>query len=232
MVQLELDPPVLFTLAFGPGIFWVWYFYHRDRYEPEPASLIIRMFLLGVAVTFPVSFIEGLVAVLIASPFFLAVIVAPVVEEYGKYFVVKRFVYRDREFDEPMDGIVYATATALGFASLENVIYIFSAYALSPAAALGTVVIRALVSVPAHALFSSIWGYALGRAKFSPPEQRQGIIVRGLVFAMVLHGTFNLLLITAEVFAVAAVVFILVFLPGVWILVNRNINRALRRGRR
>ncbi|MDN7023454.1 PrsW family intramembrane metalloprotease [Methanoculleus sp. FWC-SCC1] len=232
MVQLELDLLVLFTLALGPGIFWVWYFYQRDRYEPEPAYLILRMFLLGIAVTFPVAFIEGLIAVLVASPLFLAAIVAPIVEEYGKYFVVRRFVYRDREFNEPMDGIVYATAAALGFASLENVIYIFSAYALSPAAALGTVIIRALFSVPAHALFASIWGYALGRAKFSPPEQRQGIVVRGLVLAMVLHGVFNFLLISAEVFAVAMLIFVLVLVPGMWILVNRNIGRALRQGRR
>ncbi|RXE55478.1 peptidase [Methanoculleus taiwanensis] len=229
MVQIDLL--VLFTLALGPGIFWVWYFYHRDRYDPEPAYLVLRMFLLGIAVTFPVAFIEGVVGILIASPLVLAVIVAPIVEEYGKYFVVRKGIYRDREFDEPMDGIVYAASAALGFASLENLIYVFSAYTLSPEAAVGTIVVRALFSVPAHALFACIWGYALGRAKFAPPEQRRGIVARGLVVAMVLHALFNFLLITAEVYALAMLVFILVLIPGMWLLANRNIGRALGRER-
>ncbi len=229
--MVQIDPLILLSLALGPGIFWVWYFYHRDRYDPEPPYLVLRMFLLGIAVTFPVAFLEGGIGILIASPLILAVIVAPVVEEYGKYFVVRRGVYRNREFDEPMDGIVYATAAALGFASLENLIYVFSAYTLSLEAAIGTIVVRALFSVPAHALFASIWGYALGRAKFSPPEQRRGIVARGLAAAMVLHGLFNFLLITAEVYALAMLVFFLVLIPGMWLLVNRNIGRALDRGR-
>ena len=225
--MVEIEPLVILALALGPGVFWVWYFYRRDKFEPEPAALIARIFLLGVLVTFPVAFVEGLFGLIIASPLVMGVIIAPIVEECGKFWVVRRFAYRDVEFDEPMDGIVYAASAALGFASLENVLYVFLAYMTSPSLAIGTIIVRALFSVPGHALFSGVWGYALGRARFMAAGQRAGVILRGLALGIVLHGIFNLLLFSADVVAYAIVVFILVLIPGLWILANRNIRSAL-----
>jgi RsiW-degrading membrane proteinase PrsW (M82 family) len=230
--MIEIEPLVILALALGPGVFWVWYFYHRDKFEPEPAALIIKIFLIGALITIPVAFIEGFFGLFIASPVIMGVVIAPVVEEYGKFWVVRRFIYRDVEFDEPMDGIVYAASAALGLASFENVLYVFAAYAASPSLALGTVAIRAIFSVPGHALFSSVWGYALGRAKFTAAQRRPAIIARGLALAMMLHGIFNFLLFSADTFAYATAIFILVLIPGLWILLERNIRSALRWQRR
>ncbi|MDD2472579.1 MULTISPECIES: PrsW family intramembrane metalloprotease [unclassified Methanoculleus] len=230
--MVEIEPLVILALALGPGVFWAWYFYRRDRFEPEPASLIVMIFLLGVLVTFPVAFVEGFFGLFIASPLIMGVVVAPVVEEYGKFWVVRRFAYKNTEFNEPMDGIVYAAAAALGLASLENVLYVFSAYVTSPSLALGTIVVRAIFSVPGHALFSSVWGYALGRAKFSAAEERSGIVLRGLLLGMALHAIFNFLLFTADIVAYALIIFVLVLIPGLWMLANRNIRDALDHGRR
>lgn len=229
--MVEVEPLVILALALGPGVFWAWYFYRRDRYEPEPAALIAKIFLLGALITFPVAFVEGFFGLFIASPLIMGAIVAPIVEEYGKFYVVRQFAYQDTEFDEPMDGIVYAAAAALGLASLENVFYVFTAYLTSPALALGTIVVRAIFSVPGHALFASAWGYALGRAKFMAPERRPRIIIGGLLLGMALHGAFNFLLMTAEIFAYTMIIFILILTPGLWILANRNIAAALRYGR-
>jgi len=225
--MVDIEPLVILALALGPGVFWTWYFYRRDRFEPEPAALVIKIFLLGALVTLPVAFIEGFFGLFIASPLVMGVIVAPIVEECGKFQVVRRFAYRNIEFDEPMDGIVYAASAGLGLASLENVLYVFTAYMTSPSLAVGTIIARAIFSVPGHALFSSVWGYALGRAKFMAAEHREGVVIRGLILGMVLHGIFNLLLFSAEVVAYAMVIFILVLIPGLWILVDRNIRSAL-----
>ena len=214
----------LFILAFAPGLFWLWYFYHRDRYEPEPVPLVLKIFFLGMLVTIPVAFIEGAFAIFVAE-IVLAVFIAPIVEESSKYLVVRKFVYDRIEFNDPMDGIVYATAAALGFASLENIVYVFSSLQTSVTLAIGTGVIRALLSVPGHALFSSMWGYSLGQAKFRPENERRGIIVRGLILAMIFHGLFNFLL--ADYIGVAILILILV--PGMWLLVNKKINLALGR---
>lgn len=224
--MVDVEPLVILALALGPGIFWAWYFYRRDKLEPEPAALVITIFLLGALVTLPVAFIEGLLGFFIASPLVMGVIAAPVIEEYGKFWVVRRFAYRNVEFDEPMDGIVYAASAALGLASLENVLYVFTAYATSPSLALSTIVTRAIFSVPGHALFSSVWGYALGRAKFMAAERRGGVVICGLILGMALHGIFNLLLISAGVATYA--IFILILIPGLWMLVNENIRNALR----
>ena len=226
--MVDIEPLVILALALGPGVFWTWYFYRRDRLEPEPAALVIKIFFLGALVTLPVAFIEGLLGLFIASPLVMGVIVAPIVEECGKFQVVRRFAYRNIEFDEPMDGIVYAASAALGLASLENVLYVFTAYITSPSLAVGTIIVRAIFSVPGHALFSSVWGYALGRAKFMAAERRGAVVIRGLILGMVLHGIFNLLLISAEVVTYATAIFILVLIPGLWILVDRNIRSALR----
>ena len=66
-VMVDVEPMVILALALGPGVFWAWYFYHRDKFEPEPAALVIKIFLLGVLVTFPVAFIEGLFGLFIVS---------------------------------------------------------------------------------------------------------------------------------------------------------------------
>jgi len=230
--MVDVEPLVILALALGPGVFWAWYFYRRDKLNPEPAALIVKIFLLGVLVTFPVAFVEGFFGLFIASSLIMGVVIAPIVEEYGKFWAVRRFAYPNAEFDEPMDGIVYAAAAALGLASLENVLYVFAAYVTSPSLALGTIVVRAIFSVPGHALFSGVWGYALGRAKFAPAEERSGIVLQGLVLGMVLHGIFNFLLFSAEIVTYALAVFVLVLVPGLWLLANRNIRSALDQGGR
>jgi protease PrsW len=226
-----IDPYVLLVLAVAPGVFWLWYFYQWDRFEPEPKVLVALMFVLGVLVTIPVALVQGFIAILIVSPIIMASVVAPIVEEYAKFFIVRRTMYRNPEFNEPMDGIVYAVAVGLGFASLENILYVFAAYLESPALGVGTLVIRALLSVPGHAIFAGMWGYALGIAKFAAPDRRQGIVIRGLVLAMVLHGLFNFLLGLADYFIYSLLIFLLVLIPVMWWLIHRRINQALGRSK-
>ena len=125
---MDLSLGYLLILGFAPAVFWLWYFYVKDRYAPEPRSWILRIFALGMLSTIPIAIIEALIGSLFPSDFFLAVVVAPVVEEVGKFLVVFLFVFRRPVFDEPIDGIVYAVAAALGFAALENFVYLFAAY--------------------------------------------------------------------------------------------------------
>ncbi len=223
----------VFAIGFAPGAFWLWYFYSRDRIEPEPRAMVARIFFYGVLITVPVAIIEGILAgvtgVLLTSAtgvFVLAVVIAPVVEEYAKFFVVRNSVYENREFSEPMDGILYGAAAALGFAAIENAGYILYAYLSSPIEAVTTFTFRALISVPAHPLISSIWGFSLGQAKFGLSPNPEGAILRGLLLAIFFHGVFNLLASIQFFIGLVALVFFLV--PLLWFLVNRNIRTALR----
>ena len=217
-----METGYLFLLAVAPAAFWLWYFYNKDRYEPEPLSWILMVYIFGIVVTIPVAFIEGTLSIIVPE-FFIVVLVAPIVEEAGKYLVVKKTVWESLEFDEPVDGIIYAAAAGLGFATLENVIYVFSAVETSLLLALQTGLLRALISVPGHVLFSAMWGYSLGKARFIPQEQRTGVIATGLILAMAFHALFNLLLYDAIGFAVL----ILVVIPLLWFFVQKKIDQAL-----
>ncbi|HON82226.1 MAG TPA: PrsW family glutamic-type intramembrane protease [Methanoregulaceae archaeon] len=203
----------LFVLAIAPAVFILSYFYLKDRYEPEPLGWVAKVFFIGAFMTIP--------AVLLEMPFspglMATVVAAPIIEELLKFCAVYFTVYRDEEFDEPVDGIVYASAAALGFAMVENV-----AYVLEGGMAVG--VIRAVASVPAHALFSSIWGYSLGVARFRPANQRTVLVASGLAGAMLFHGFFNLL--ASDSMMLGLVVILVLLVPSGWWLAHRNIGHA------
>jgi protease PrsW len=212
---------LILPVALAPGLFWLWYFYKRDAYEPEPLSLLAKLFFLGMAATALAWLLETLASQVIGGIVFF-ILAVPVIEESVKFIMVGQFAYRDREFDEPMDGIIYATATALGFATLENVIYILDQPSLSSVLATGAA--RAILTVPGHALFSIFWGYGLGIAKFSPPGKRTTVILGSLLLGIAIHGIFNFLL---EQSYPGFAILILVIIPLVWWVTEGKIRAAL-----
>jgi protease PrsW len=213
---------IILSLAFAPGVFWLWYFFRLDKLEPEPLHLVRTSFLLGMAAVIPAALIELPFARI--SSFAAIVLVAPVVEELCKYLVVRLGIYRNAEFDEPMDGVIYAVATALGFASLENVFYLLAEYGKGSGPFAVVTVTRALLSVPGHALWSGMWGYALGCAKFSEPRFGRSLVIRGLTLAIGLHALFNLLCLSGPIWPLGMVILV----PIMWRMMYRRIDAALR----
>ncbi len=136
--------------------------YRKDCYDPEPLRLVVRVFLLGALAVIPAAVIEfPFPPGIITSAF-----VAPVVEEVLKFSVVFYCVYRLPEFDEPVDGIVYAAATGLGFAALENCIYV-----LEGGVAVG--ILRAVASGPgAYDLLMHL-GFCPGNCQISPGSKKR-----------------------------------------------------------
>ena len=116
------------SLAFAPGVFWLWFFARRDRYRPEPKRLIALTFVLGMVSTLPVLglhyvFVDDAVFgsdVEVSGTVVRGLFVAAAIEELAKFGVVLLVAYRSLHFDEPSDGLVYGVAASLGFASLEN----------------------------------------------------------------------------------------------------------------
>ena len=192
-----------------PGLIWLWIFYRTDRYEPEPKRLVMLTFALGVISIVPAFLIERLgesvypyLAQLEGAaqaplgelvnpwPLFIGcfLVIGPA-EELAKFFSVRLFIYRNREFDEPLDGIIYASAAALGFASLENVFYVVDwSHGLS--IRWGMLGVRSFLALPGHVIFAATWGYALGRAKFNP----QYLVWPRVAAAAALHGLYDFLL--------------------------------------
>jgi RsiW-degrading membrane proteinase PrsW (M82 family) len=187
-VQLLIFPLISFT----PGIFWLWFFAKRNIYRPGPKRLLAQTFFLGMVSTIPSGIfnviflgdvdLDGPVGLsTVAAGMFL--VVGPV-EETSKFLAVKLGPYRRTYSDEPMDGLVYAAAASLGFASLENLLYVLQ---FGPSVMLA----RAPFSTLAHVIFGSFWGYALGLQTRNGSHQSRILLVAGVVAAAVLHGIFN-----------------------------------------
>lgn len=205
---------ILLLIALAPGLFLVWYFYHRDKYEPEPKKKIVKIFLIGALMVLPAAVIEFLLSGLVNrvssglfNIFLLSFFIIAPAEELLKYLAVRRWIYNSLEFDEIMDGIVYAVAASLGFATLENIFYVLQF-------GIATGILRAFLAVPGHALFGALMGYYIGRAKFNKAKETQ-LIMKGVILAILCHGLYDFLVLTRSIFA-SLIIFLLVVL-SLWI---------------
>jgi|AGTN01.1.fsa_nt_gi Predicted membrane protein len=188
----------LILLAVAPGVALVLFMLLNDRYDREPAGLLIKSFLMGMLVTLPTIVVE-----LLGQHFNIfdgipgkaveAFIVVGLSEEYFKRRVVLRYAYYHPAFNERLDGIIYCSITALGFATLENIFYVLSYYPMDQ----NIWIMRALVSVPVHMLLGIIMGYYLSLAKYCPdPKKRPDYMAKSLFIPALLHGAFDFVLIT------------------------------------
>ncbi|UCG91738.1 MAG: PrsW family intramembrane metalloprotease [candidate division WOR-3 bacterium] len=212
---------LLFLIALAPCLFLLWYFYNRDRYEPEPKRKILKIFLLGALMVLPAGIIEIVLLTIVDTitsgllyTFIIAFIIVAPTEELLKFYAVKRWIYRSVEFDEIMDGIVYTVAASLGFATVENIFYVVSQ-------GIGTGIARAFFAVPGHAFFGALMGYYIGRAKFSKEKEKQ-LIMKGILFAILMHGLYNFLLLTKT----PAALLVIILLIALGLFVRKNLKKA------
>ena len=183
---------ILVALALAPIVFLFTYVYLQDKYEREPLRYLIISFILGVFTAFPVLFISEQVdtytnITLTAMPLVYAFVVVALTEEGMKYLVLRWYNYPHKEFDEPYDGIMYGVAVSLGFAAIENVMYVF----MSGGDPYETGIGRMFTAVPAHAMFGVMMGYFVGRAKFLAKGSRFLERMKGLGTAVFFHGTYD-----------------------------------------
>ena len=125
----------------------------------------------------------------------MLLVVGPV-EETCKFLAVRLNAYRSPYFDEPMDGLVYAAAASLGFASLENLFYVFEFGA-------EVMLVRAPLSTLAHLVFGCVWGYALG-VHHASGRKRPLLVVGALALGACTHAAFNILVTVPLTILVAA----------------------------
>jgi protease PrsW len=185
---------LLATIAAGlaPGLALLCYFYLKDKYDQEPLSVVAKVFFSGALLVFPIMFIHYVLDTenLIASSIIESFITVGLLEEFFKWFILYNMVYSHLVFDKPYDGIIYSSAVSLGFASAENILYLF-------ANGLELAYSRALLPVSSHAIFGIIMGYYLGKAKFSSSPPLRWILL-SLVIPTLLHGGYTYILLTVE----------------------------------
>ena len=186
---------VLLAMALAPAIAIIFYIIGKDKYNREPFTNLFISFLLGVVSTLPAILVQSVFSAALQSFFdyksilyyvcfaFLAVGFS---EEGSKYIMLRLYAFRRQAFDEPLDGIIYGVMVSMGFATLENILYV-NRHGFE------TAIMRMFLSVPAHACFGVIMGYYVGLAKFNKAKAR--IYKRtGLILAVFFHGAFDFFL--------------------------------------
>jgi RsiW-degrading membrane proteinase PrsW (M82 family) len=177
-----------------PGIAFLLLIMRMDRQEPEPLGLVIRIMCLGAGSAIVASLAETGLDILpvfrtpgpVGTAMTAFVQVAPV-EELCKLGVVLLFVWRNPNFNEENDGIVYVGASAVGFALLENVTYVVRN-------GIGTGIVRAFTAIPLHVFTAVVMGLHVGRARFAASGARRNLLVlQGFAIAWFFHGLYDVL---------------------------------------
>ncbi|SFB80304.1 Membrane proteinase PrsW, cleaves anti-sigma factor RsiW, M82 family [Halobiforma haloterrestris] len=247
---LVLEDPLLgafFGLSIVPAALLAAFIWRTDITSEEPLTLLVATFVLAILFATFAALINSVMRPrfqtlsLIGPVLFFYLIVGPV-EEAVKLLAVRVFAYRSDTFDAVVDGAVYGAVAGLGFAAIENAIYISGTVAEAEAglfaAATGITTVRALAG-PGHVIYSAIAGYYLGLAKFNP-QHAGPIVAKGLLVAAFVHATYNTTVgivpgIAAELTALgpdaALVSYMIVFDAAVGYYLYRKIARYRRRYR-
>ncbi len=193
----------LWVVALAPIFIILIYVYIRDKYEKEPWSLLLKTILAGALITIPILFFENLISSFCSNcqglqlAAFQSFAVAGFTEELFKYLALFLIIRKNIHFNEQFDGIVYAVFVSLGFAAVENVLYVFQ-YGYT------TGLIRAITAVPGHALFGVVMGFYFGK---SLSNSKRKYLILALLMPILFHGFYDFILMSENY------ILLLLFIP-------------------
>lgn len=198
-------------LASAPVVIILLYVYIRDKYEKEPFGLLLKTLLAGALTTIPILLVGTWLSKFLIyftglqAAAYKAFIVAALNEEFFKFAALVFLIWRHKAFDEKFDGIVYAVFVSLGFAWVENIMYVLQ-YGQDVAYS------RAITAVPMHAILGVTMGYYFSMAKFFEKRKVTNFIT-ALLMPVLLHGIYNFILMSQHE------MYLLIFLPFLFYLI-------------
>lgn len=188
---------LLLMLAVLPTFFLMVFIYYKDSYEKEPVGLLISLFALGMVSVIPALIIETLGELIFSSMFgdntsvynfFNVFFCVAIAEEGGKYIFTYLRTWNNKNFNYKFDGIVYAVLVSLGFATVENILYVMQG-------GLSVAIARGLLSVPSHAIDAVYMGYYYGLAKYydsvGNTRSKNRCMVLSIIVPVILHGCYD-----------------------------------------
>lgn len=201
-----LNQIILILIAITPSVGVAVFIYIKDKYDPEPIRTLIKSFLMGfiafgltLLISLPIEGSIGLRDQNLTDQIFKAFFIVALIEELTKFIFARGFIFYHKDFDEPIDGIIYTVMIGMGFATVENILYIFYAEGGGT-----TGIIRMFTAIPAHAFFAILMGYFIGLAKYAPMGYSRLFSLLALIVAVLFHGLYDYFLFIS-------------FIPKVWI---------------
>jgi len=184
----------LLISALAPIFVIIIYIYIKDKYEKESKRILAYTFALGAVISIAITtLLYKIFDLFLPIPndfsvwqqFVKAFFIVALIEEFSKYIIVRYYNQPRKGFNEPFDGIIYAVMVSMGFAAVENIMYVSQG-------GLEVALIRAFTAIPAHATFGVLMGYFMGKAKFSNNKMKWNLI--GLSCAILFHGAYDFFL--------------------------------------
>lgn len=235
-----MDVIILVILAVIPPIGFLLYIHRLDSIEPEPHSLIIKAMILGAAAVIPAAILEPILAYLLRLSVELGmvpalaieglsgaavtsfVVIAPI-EEALKLGVVLLFIWKNPNFNEENDGIVYVGSSAIGFSLLENIIYVVQ-YGF------GAGIMRSMTSIPLHTFTGVLMGFFVGMAKCAPEgRSRSARIAAGFIIAYIVHALYDTLALSGTAVGMLIVPLVIVLVIFGVIYLKKGVRLSSRR---
>ena len=226
---------VYIIAALLPALYFMYYIYKHDTHEKEPTKLLLKLVISGVIAAFMAGIIETLAQNYILPVFenqsyhvqiIMLAFMVGLVEEFCKYFFLRRNTWNNPNFDYLFDGVVYSVFVSLGFAAIENVMYVFM-YGLQVA------LTRAFLAVPAHTAFGVVMGVYYGQAKLIQKRGNKSLvkptILIGVGLAIFMHTFYDA---TAMLGTETAEYLFMGFVVIMYIIMFSSIKKASRANRR
>ncbi len=187
---------IAFISAIIPVVLLLIFIYRKDKYQHEPIRKLLLTFFVGCLSVIPAAIQETGLSLIapsadkmpVANGIYTGYVVAGLSEELWKLLLLIIVIWNSPHFDEYFDGIVYAVYLSLGFACVENIMYVMGGNDQ-----MATALMRGLLAVPAHFLFAVIMGYHLSLAKFDPSDRKRHLF-HALLYPALMHGTYDALL--------------------------------------
>ena len=177
----------LIAVALAPGLAIVLFIFYRDKFDREPPVVLLASFFFGILSTVPAYLLESTAGYFklpgIEGSILFAFFGVALVEELVKFVPLRYYALSRQSFDEPLDGIVHGVMIGMGFATLENILYVYRH-------GMETGLLRMFTAVPGHASWGVIMGYYAGKARFD--HKRKGrILLTGFMLATFFHGLYD-----------------------------------------
>ena len=226
---------ILLAAAVLPAAFLLYRVYKMDTIEKEPWSILRKLLLWGALSGIPAALVESLLTGVVQNllqegtllyNFVFGFIVAALVEESFKFFFLYKFTFKNPAFNYRFDGVVYAVFVSMGFAILENVLYVFQG-------GLGVALSRALLALPLHAACGVYMGIAYGQQKVNSlykPASFGSVARACLPVPILIHGFYDSCAFSAENYPIFLLAFV-VFVILVFILTLRQLKKASQEDR-
>ena len=212
----------LLALTIFPSLLILWFFVKSDKF-PEPTNVIIKVFIWGIVISIPIFFINTYIAFQIPEKH-IAMFSAAFVEEGFKFLIFYFVILKLKDFDEPMDAIVYGVTVSLGFATLENIYYVYFSDFSTIYGSTQLASIRAISAIPAHAAFGCLMGYFMLKYHFKKSTLD---ILLAFLIPGIIHFVYNFSMFFGSLITVIAIVLALILI-NIFILKKIKVQQLKR----